>query len=370
MNSDRQISGDRKQRARRSLAAPGFVPFALCLALASAACQSQGRSIAASDEEVQQLLDQAVSATQREDWSVAASTWTNVFDQRLEEDPEACLRAAEALAQMDDQESAAEILQRGLHKNPDHAGLLEAKGQTMLELGFRRSAEHSFERCIEVAPERVTALISLGRLRVDLDREKAAIGPLERALELGCSEECRVRADLARAHRAAGDPLIAWNLYSELLGPDGTRPQGNSAVREQAKWLVEAASLAAKPTVRAAQSNVDGIAKRWLDRAIDLDQTYTEAWFQRGVLAESGGKFQAAVRDYKRSLELDGDFLPALTNLACLFRRIGRAQDARGMLERAIDVEEDRQRKRALQNMLEACEMEAAVRSGDTVADH
>ena len=158
-------------------------------------------------------LSAALRASREEDWGSAAQYWNEVFLQADGKNMRACLETARALKHLGDPESASNMLQLGLREDPDNPDLLEMKGDSLVELGFRRSAEACYERCLANDPDRIRVLCSLGCLRLSLDREEAALIPLQKAVDLGCDDP-EILAELARAYRGTGQPVRAWKILA------------------------------------------------------------------------------------------------------------------------------------------------------------
>ena len=59
-------------------------------------------------------------------------------------------------------------------------------------------------------------------------------------------------------------------------------------------------------------------AQGWLERAIERNPNFMQGHFELGVLKEELGRKDEAIVHYRRAIELDPDFLPALSNLARL----------------------------------------------------
>ena len=332
---------------RKTRFASRLSALVLGLGVVVTSCQSQGAGKQGRDLEA--LLDRALSASREGDWTRAATLWKDVFKAREGNDPESCLEAARALSELDEKEAAIEILQAGVKADPDNPDLYEAKGRLLVDLGFRRSAEQCFERALENDPERMSVLVALGRLRVELDREEAALEPLERALELGCTEP-GVLALYARAQRAVGDRVVAWRVYRELIADEAAFDPA-----ERILIQIEAAGLGTDPSVLASDPQAPSLAEAWLADVLRDEPANVAALFQRGVLLEARGLTEEAAASYASALEHQPRHLAAMTNLACLYRRTGRVARAQELLQSALEVEHDRQRRRAITNLIAAC---------------
>lgn len=284
----------------------------------------------------------AVIATRNSEWKLAAHYWSQTLDNSSGEDVQACVEAATALRHLQDLEGEITMLQLGLEKDPHNADLLELKGDALVKLGFRRSAEACYERCLEEEPDRIPALCSLGHLRLLLDREMAAINPLQRALDLGCPK-LSTRENLARAYRESGEPILAWALYTSRIQMDPP---------PSAEFIADAAGLALNPILLAQCPDATAVALVWLEGSLLREPNHTEANFQHGVLSESIGNTLDAIESYGHSVKTQPTFLPALTNLALLFAELGHEGPCREMVARSVELETDYDRRIALRELL------------------
>jgi len=313
----------------------------VALALFAAACGSTPRVPSVPTP----AREDALAATRSEDWSRAASLWHSLFMADPDRPVEACREAARALLRLNDPESAAHLLDLGLAAHPDDPDLLTQKGEALVALDFRRAAEECFERALSVDPRRVGALIALGRLRIDLGLEGSAVEPLQRAVVItgGDFETWRL---LAKAQRESGASPKAYECWRKafVMGP-GTVDD-----------LVEAATLFLDESFRRAHPESGEQMCTWLRAAASRDPQCVRAHFQLGVLSEEMGRREEAIEHYRRAVEIDPGCLMALTNLAILYAHHGDEPNAREMVVRALALEQDGNRRRALQKLLEPFE--------------
>lgn len=314
------------------------------MALALGACAGGPRSVSIPTVRDPRLA--ASQATQNGEWAQAAHYWQLVFEESEHEDLEACLESAIASQHLGALDDAINTIRCGLEEDGANPDLLALKGDVLVGLGFRRSAESCYERCLELEPDRIDVLCSLGHLRLSLDREQAAVVPLQLALDLGC-DKLSTREHLAQAYRESGEPVRAWGLYVSRMDLE---PLASS------EFVLEAANLALNPKVSLAHPDSKALALLWLESSLSLEPGRTKLQFQRGVILEALCDEQAAVDSYRRAIEADPDFLPALTNLALLYADLGHEGPCREMVARSIAIEWNRGRRVALQQLLEQFE--------------
>lgn len=288
----------------------------------------------------------AAQATQAGKWADAAHYWQLVFTRSNCEDIDACLEGGKAMLKLGDFEGASNLFRLGLEQEPRNADLLAFKGDALTQLGFRRSAEACYERCLAEEPDRVPVLCALGHLRLSLDRETSAIVPLQRAIDLGC-DQLSTREHLAKAYNDSGEPLRAWPLYASRMSLD---PPASP------EFVAEAAVLSLNPKLLAKHPDATAVALIWIECSLLINPDHIGAHFQHGVISEALGNDLRAIASYQSALEIEPAFLPALTNLALLFAELEHEGLCRDMVARAVALESDHDRRIALWGLLEKFE--------------
>ena len=326
---------------------PGLLRWGLVsLALAACACGSPG-----SRASVQPAArEDAQAATRAKDWNQAATLWHAIFITDPDRPADACREAARALIRLEEPESASKLLDMGLSAHPEDPDLLTAKGEALVAMGFRRAAEDCFQRALRADDRRIEALIALGRLRIDLGLESSAVEPLQRAVDITGGDFDTLRL-LAKAQRESGLAPKAYASWVKAFS------MGPGTVDD----LVEAATLFLDDSFRDAHPESGEQMCAWLRTAVERDPQCVRAHFQLGVLCEEMGRREEAIEHYRRAVEIDPGCLMALTNLAILYSNHGDEPHAREMVDRALALEQDGNRRRALQKLLDSFE-----KSGET----
>jgi tetratricopeptide (TPR) repeat protein len=320
-------------------------PLALALGLlawASApACSARSRMPRAQPVTVE-MRAQAEQATQIAKWDQAAQLWYSIFVGSGHRDVQACEQTARAMLHLSDPENALKVLDQGLELEPKSAALHELKGDALVQQNFHRAAVGCYEEATRLAPGRASAWRALGRTRVDLGYEGAAVEPLKQATELE-QDDFESWALLARAYEASGDPCSAFLSYVRAFQLGEGDP----------KQLVKASTLYLNDVVRHAHKESSAACRAWLERAIQRDPQLTQAHFGLGVLEEEQGHRDEAIEHYRRAVEIDPAFLPALRNLALLYSQKRDEAHVREMVGRALKLEKDPDRIKALTRLLE-----------------
>ncbi len=319
---------------------PRHLPHAAaCLALAlAAACALPGRrtkSVEATPAEAQAAMD-------AHNWSLAAERWYGIFAANMPERPEACAMAARAMLEMKDAQGASHVLDLGLRSHPDDALLLELKGQALAQLGFARAAADCFERVLDRDVSRAQVWIELGEARMQLGLEAAAATAFGHAIDLG-GGDAGLWIWLGRARKRSGDPDGALAAYA----------RGFALLPGEVDDLIEAAQQCADPAVKEKRAEYLTLGLEWLGRVVERQPNHVCAHFELGVLSEELGRRKEAVEHYRRAIELDPACLIALRNLALLYSALGNVEGTREMVERSLAIEQDPDRRKALQDLLE-----------------
>jgi len=340
MSVERERSG--RQCERERALSIGIFCTAACALCFLGACHTRGALPQPSVES--NPREAAVEAMQVGNWSLAAERWYAVFLQERDA-AEPCAMTARALLHTNDADSASHVLDIGLEKHPDDPDLCELKGDALVKLGFRRPAEEFYTRALKADPKRVSAMLSLASLRMDLGWEQAALAPLDQAIAIQGGDPATWYL-LARARRAAGNPCGAYEAYEKSFGLQ------NGSVED----LVNAATLPLSDTLRSTHPEAPAVMLGWLERAVKQDPQCTKAHFMMGVLCESLGKSDDAIGHYRRAVETDPGCLMSLRNLAVLYAARGDVADTREMVTRALELEKDHDRRNALQKLIETAE--------------
>ncbi len=311
---------------------------ALALAVVAGCRMSRPKTVRPGEPDAQL----AAQATQQGNWKVAAERWWAVWISTPDGDPNACAEAARALLELGDAESAGNLLDQGIARHPNDANLLELKSRSLSKLGFRRAAEEYLERTLEIEPRRASALLAMGRVRMELGLETGAVAPLREYVTL-TGGDAESYALLARALRGAQDgsgAYQAWIKAFELATP-------------KVEDLLSAASLGLDSDVRAAHPEASATSRRWLEKALTMEPMCTQAHFQLGLLSYEDGAYDQAIEHYRRAVETDPGCLMAITNLAILYSGRGDEAETRKMVERALALEKDNDRRRKLQRLVD-----------------
>lgn len=307
------------------------------------ACRSQGAGGATRGASADPIA--AADASARKDWRDAADRWYAVYLADQGQHVKPIVETARALLMSKDWENANNMIDLGLRDHPDDIDAIEVKADILVAMGFRRPAERYYQRVVESQPQRTSALLSIGRTRVELGLDAAAVAPLQEYVRLhgGNFESYGL---LARAMNGAGDPSGAFVAWTKAFDYPGAT----------AEDILTASALCLNADVVRTHPNAPAVCRGWLEKAIALDPQCTPAHFQLGVISEGAHAYDEAIEHYRRAVETDPSCLMALTNLAVLYSGRTDEPKTREMVQRALQLETDTDRRRALLKLLDPFE--------------
>jgi len=282
----------------------------------------------------------AEAATRRGDWPVAADLWHRVYLADNLNNSRACLETSRALAELGDPDSAEALLSDGVRRFPLNAALYELHGSVLEEIGWRRAAEAAYVKALELQPGLVFSLAGLGRVRLQLGLETAAISPLQRLAELDPTPEF-LRL-LTQAALRADEHVIAYDAYLHLF--DETR----GTLEE----LLDAGRLGLQPDLRSVRRASSPVCEAWLTRSLEIDPQCTNAYILLGAYRVLAGDEDAAVEHLTRARETDPACVEAILDLAELQLRRRELEEARELLDQASELVEDEASRARLQALL------------------
>lgn len=221
--------------------------------------------------------------------------------------------------------------------NPDDAEAARLHGVALLMLGRPREARPAFEQAIESAPGAYAAYCNLSSALLALGEAAEAVRTIERALGTMPANPALWNA-LANACRAIGDNVRARNVYRAALSdaPGDIGLLLNLAATEmtlgdlgQAEHLVRLVLSGAQ--VPQAWLLLGHIHKTRREFAKARDAYVQGARLAPrdpmfphhcGLVDEDLHRYESAIVEYTRALQLDPDLVPAIAQLAFCKRRM------------------------------------------------
>lgn len=176
----------------------------------------------------------------------------------------------------------------------------------------------------------------------------AAMTAAPAATWMGQLEQARVaqqQGRLAQAQALCDAVLAKWPDRAEAWCQAGTLAlaRGDSVQAQQAC----ARAVALAPNLAPGHL---GLAKAWhaqqahgaalacLDRALVIDASVLDAWFERGLLLQKLGRQEEALFSYERALQLDPGCVAAHANRGNVLSDMGRTEAALKAYQRALEL--------------------------------
>jgi tetratricopeptide (TPR) repeat protein/SAM-dependent methyltransferase len=260
--------------------------------------------------------------------------------------------ALQALGRTDE---AIRHYQEAVRLKPDYSDAHTNLGNALTLLGRHGEAAASYERVIAFAPS-AEAHYNLANTLVQLGRLDDAVRHFQRALAL--------KPDLVGAHNNLANVLVTQRRLDDALvhfqravelDPNLVEARVNvgTTLLEQGKLDAAAVELeravginanfadahANLGNVRVAQGRLEEAAQCFR-RALALKPDLVEAQNNLGIVLAAQGNLEEAGRCFQLALARKPDFIDAYNNLARVFWSTGQADNALGVLRRALAIAE------------------------------
>jgi len=291
--------------------------------------------------ELGRRYEAAEQASDVQDWPRAAELWYDLLQEESPRTKRTYREAARALCENGDADSACGLLELGIAELPGDTELRELRACLLDRSGYRRAAAAAYEEILTLDPDHFGALRALGHLRVELGLERAAEEPLRRAIERQ-GADVGVLVDLGRVYTAKGAPALAFGCYARAIELGCADPG----------VLLDAATLALRPEVDEEHPEAREQALGWLETLCELDPQCAGAHYLRGVLLAGLGRSDEAVVTLRRAVETDPAYQEALELLARVYVERGELGHATEMVDRALRLERDPERREALKRLV------------------
>lgn len=195
--------------------------------------------------------------------------------------------------------------------DPEFPGLALEWGLLFEASGRSEEALASYESALKKAPEDPDLMLRVGCGKANAGQSQAATELLRKVLAQR-PNSAETNHCLGRAMLLGGaDIREATRFLERAVALDGNRAEYHLFVG----W---AANVARDPAT----------ADRSLSRALELDQTLADAYWQRGILRNRQGAVKDAVLDLHRALEMNPSRYEAHASLAEAYFNLGREQEA------------------------------------------
>jgi predicted Zn finger-like uncharacterized protein len=202
----------------------------------------------------------------------------------------------------------------------DYPGLALERGMLFEEAGEVQKALEQFKGALEKAPTDLDLMLRVGAAYVAIGQTEEAIKMLNKVFEQ--------RPNSAEANHFLGRAYLRQGGLQVTAAMPRLRRAAelDSNRAEYHLYVAWAANEAAQPDI--------SLARREVDRALELDSTLADAYWQRGVVNFKQGAVKDAERDLRKALELKPNRIEAHASLAELLEH--NNQDAAALSEWAI----------------------------------
>lgn len=266
-------------------------------------------------------------------------------------------------------EAAVAALDRVLKLVPDDLAARTRRAYALLDLGSFEDAAEECRRILEHDPSHSAAYLGLGRIEFEAGRFERAIEHFTRALDgqpegsaihhrIGLALRRLGRREEAADHLARSQQIpvsYADPLYSAMQALNVSRralfARGTEAIRTGNPELALVAFEAALRALPDDPETVFNVAMALMDlgdkpaaeerlrEAIALDPAYREPRFNLALILAERNDFEEAERHFHQATEIDPDDLDARTRWADTLTRLGRADEAIGVLDAVLAVD-------------------------------
>lgn len=248
------------------------------------------------------------------------------------------------------EEQEFEELRARVQEEPQKAELKLQLGESLAKRGYSGGAFKVWEEGAAEHPGDLRFLRNIADHQYAIGEEAAAVQSYEKYL----------------AQLNTPDPLVIYKIgwaslhlrdYKKALSSFDAYTQ---KVPDDASGFV---GLGQAQDGISSQAGQEGEADRAISsfqRAIALSPGQPELRHNLAVLLEKRGNLDGAKAEYSRVIETAPNFLPSLENLALILIQRGETSAAKPLLERALLLETQADRKRGIQSKLRALEGESS----------
>jgi Flp pilus assembly protein TadD len=284
---------------------------------------------------------------------------------------------ADLLIRQDRLEEAAHCLRQAVQLNPAEPGGYTRLGMVLDRLGDSAGAQEAFAAAVRLFPQEANARLLLGRWLIDHDQATAAAAQLERACQLDPQMAGAYYA-LSQARTQLGDAPAAsraLRTFQELKEKEKAMLDAENAARDPDREMrIRAAGFHLEAAALFGGPGQESLAEAHLRQAIQIAPQEPRPLellggfcLNKGRFAEARALFQelarlrpeqaayqvtlgalhlklqdhaAAVREFKRALELEPKQAEALHNLARYYLSSGRElPEALALCQRLVSVD-------------------------------
>ncbi|MCA2623843.1 MAG: tetratricopeptide repeat protein, partial [Microcystis sp. M19BS1] len=220
-------------------------------------------------------------------------------------------------------EQAIASYDRALEIKPDKHEAWYNRGVALGNLGRFEQAIASYDRALEIKPDFHQAWNNRGNALDDLGRLEEAIASYDRALEF--------KPDYHQAWYNRGNALGNLGRYEEAIASYDRALEFKPDFHEA--WYGRGVALDDLGRFEQAIASYD--------RALEIKPDYPDAWYGRGVALGNLGRFEEAIASYDRALEIKPDYPDAWYGRGVALGNLGRFEEAIASYDKALEIKPD-----------------------------
>ena len=221
-------------------------------------------------------------------------------------------------------EEAIEHFTEVLRREPDNLMAHNNMGNALADQGRVNEATGHYYEALRTDPGNLRTLVNLGLVLADQGR---CVDAIERF-----SEALRIDPDFAEAHNGLGVVLIHTGKVDEAISHFREALCINPDFREARDNLKKALDIHAR-IINDSIKNLQG--------AIEINPRDPVLHYEMGSIYKKGGMFDKAVEQYRKALDVQPGFIPALQGLALVYSAEGDYGKSLSCLHRILELRPD-----------------------------
>ena len=236
-------------------------------------------------------------------------------------------------------ERALALMRNGLQSDPQNEEGYYRLGLAYFYRGRVEEALEQFRALIEVAPENALGHLQLAMVLHQMTRREEAVEAYQAALRL-FPENAAALVQLGNLYLQMDKPDAALACFQKASAAQPNYAPAHNAVGEYFAYKRQAFAT----------------AKQHFLQALNLEPDHVPALNNLGVAAMAASDYAEAIKFFTAVLARDSKFVPAYGNLAFIYSLQGRNGEAKKYLNRALEVEPNNARLKAVLEQIEKSE--------------
>jgi tetratricopeptide (TPR) repeat protein len=268
--------------------------------------------------------------------------------------PDAHLLLAMVYTTLDYRQDAVAQYKAALALDPSMLETYQHYGDLQLAMGAPQDAERTFKQAMDKQPALSGPRTSLAGLYLGQNRLARALDVLEPVLKSekpptpalfiagkacqGLSKSQRGIEILRRAVALDPNYADAHHVLGSMLANEGNYKEGIPELEQAVKLAPD------NPTYQYALGNAyrsdrslpeaAAKARAAFEKALEINPAFPTAHYYYGLTLEDSGEMEAALREYRRTLELDPKYLSAGYRIGVVYKTLGKDKEAKSYLEK------------------------------------